>query len=249
MAFRWQRGDEEMKLLGKLLLFVLVSLSAFGFKLEGITFDKSLENGYKEFIVHNDGTKKSRYKVSVLPSGDIDVTGCLKVTPKILTIEPKSTQVLKIFGVGGMKLEAKEYPFILHFQQIVIPTLMKGEDGTISGSSALSLAPSVTMKGYGGTIDYSKALELTNVRFEENKDGDLVFKGRLTNKSHGATELGVNFYNRNRSTLVSEGLGGIDANSSRDLEIVVANFTSGDQIKYIEFYDETYETIKQVIRE
>lgn len=238
-----------MKKLKKIFIFLLITANTFGFKLEGITFDKSLENGYKEFVVHNDGMKKSRYKISILPSGKEDITSCLRVTPKIITIEPKSTQVLKIFGVGGKKLENKEYPFILKFDQIIIPTLVKGANGTTSGSSALGLSPSVTMKGYGGVIDYSKALELTNVRFEKNKDGDLVFKGKLTNNSHGATELGVNLYNRDKSTLVSKGLGGIDAHSSRDLEVVAKNFTDEGQIKYIEFYDETYETIKQVIRE
>lgn len=238
-----------MKRLKIFVLFLICSVSVLAFKMEGIAFNKSLNGGYKEFVIHNDGIKKIRYKVVLKPMGKEDVTDCLEVSPKILTIEPKSTQVLKIFGTGKRKLEEKEYPFILQFNQIIIPTLAKGKAGVTSGNSMLGLAPSIAMKGYGGTIDFSKSLELTNIRFQKDKNGDLIFEGTLTNTSYGATELAVNFYNSNRTILVSQGLGGIEAHSSIELRIPVDKFSDGKQIKYIEFYDETYNTIKQVVRE
>lgn len=249
MANRCQEGDGKVKVLKRILLFIIVSLSAFGFKLEGITFNKSFENGYKEFIIHNDSLKKERYKIQILPAGEEDVTDNIDVFPKIITIEPQNKQVFKIFGTGKRKLENKEYPFIVRFDPIVIPTLVKGEAGKVSGSAIMPLAPNVQMKGYGGTIDFSQALELTDITFTKNEEGKLIFKGKLHNRSHGATELAIKFSNRDESRVDSEAIGGIEGNSTMDLEVVVGTFTEGKQIKYIDFYDETLETLKRVVRE
>lgn len=232
-----------------MLMFLLMSFSALAFKMEGITFNKSLTNGYKEFIIHNDGTKKIRYRVFVRPSGKEDVTDCVEVFPKIITIEPKSSQVLKMFGKAKRKLEDKEYSFYLDFQQIVIPTLGKNDGQTISGTSTMSLAPSLEMKGHGGEIDYSKALDLQNLKFYKDEKGNLMLDADLVNNSHGAIEIGLNFYNRDRSRLASKGMGTIPANSNEKVTINLDNFISEDQIKYIIFYDEFFETLKEIERQ
>jgi hypothetical protein len=232
-----------------MLMFLLVSYSALAFKMEGITFNKSLKDGYKEFIIHNEGTKKIRYRVFVRPSGKEDITDCIEVFPKIITIEPKSSQVLKMFGKAKRELENKEYPFYLDFQQIVIPTLGKSDGKTISGSSTMSLAPSVEMKGHGGVIDYSQALNLENMKFYKDEKGNLMLDANLVNNSHGAIEIGLNFYNRDRSKLVSQGMGTVPANSNEKITINLDSFTDEKQIKYIIFYDEFFETIKEIERE
>lgn len=238
-----------MRKIKLMLMFLLMSFSALAFKMEGITFNKSLTNGYKEFIIHNDGTKKIRYRVFVRPSGKEDVTDCVEVFPKIITIEPKSSQVLKMFGKAKRKLEDKEYSFYLDFQQIVIPTLGKNDGQTISGTSTMSLAPSLEMKGHGGEIDYSKALDLQNLKFYKDEKGNLMLDADLVNNSHGAIEIGLNFYNRDRSRLASKGMGTIPANSNEKVTINLDNFISEDQIKYIIFYDEFFETLKEIERQ
>lgn len=229
-------------------MFLLVSYSALAFKMEGITFNKSLKDGYKEFIIHNEGTKKIRYRVFVRPSGEEDVTDCIEVFPKIITIEPKSSQVLKMFGKAKRELENKEYPFYLDFQQIVIPTLGKSDGQTISGTSTMSLAPSVEMKGHGGVIDYSQALSLENMKFYKNDKGNLMLDAELVNNSHGAVEIGLNFYNRDRSILVSKGMGVVPANSNKKVTIDVSTFTSESDIKYVIFYDDSFAEIKVIER-
>lgn len=231
-----------------MLMFLLVSYSALAFKMEGITFNKSLKDGYKEFIIHNEGTKKIRYRVFVRPSGEEDVTDCIEVFPKIITIEPKSSQVLKMFGKAKRELENKEYPFYLDFQQIVIPTLGKNDGQTISGTSTMSLAPSLEMKGYGGEIDYSKALDLQNLKFYKDEKGNLMLDAELVNNSHGAIEIGLNFYNRDRSILVSKGMGVVPANSNKKVTIDVSTFTSESDIKYVIFYDDSFAEIKVIER-
>lgn len=238
-----------MKKIKLMLMFLLVSYSALAFKMEGITFNKSLKDGYKEFIIHNEGTKKIRYRVFVKPSGKEDITDCIEVFPKIITIEPKSSQVLKMFGKAKRELENKEYPFYLDFQQIVIPTLGKNDGQTISGTSTMSLAPSLEMKGYGGEIDYSKALDLQNLKFYKDEKGNLMLDADLVNNSHGAIEIGLNFYNRDRSRLASKGMGTIEGKTTRKVTIPMDSFTSEDQIKYIIFYDEFFETLKEVERQ
>lgn len=237
-----------MKKIKLMLMFLLVSYSALAFKMEGITFNKSLKDGYKEFIIHNEGTKKIRYRVFVRPSGKEDITDCIEVFPKIITIEPKSSQVLKMFGKAKRELENKEYPFYLDFQQIVIPTLGKSDGQTISGSSTMSLAPSVEMKGHGGVIDYSQALNLENMKFYKNEKGNLMLDAELVNNSHGAIEIGLNFYNRDRSILVSKGMGVVPANSNKKVTIDVSTFTSESDIKYVIFYDDSFAEIKVIER-
>lgn len=237
-----------MKKIKLMLMFLLVSYSALAFKMEGITFNKSLKDGYKEFIIHNEGTKKIRYRVFVRPSGKEDITDCIEVFPKIITIEPKSSQVLKMFGKAKRELENKEYPFYLEFQQIVIPTLGKSDGQTISGTSTMSLAPSVEMKGHGGVIDYSQALNLENMKFYKDEKGNLMLDAELVNNSHGAIEIGLNFYNRDRSILVSKGMGVVPANSNKKVTIDVSTFTSESDIKYVIFYDDSFAEIKVIER-
>lgn len=237
-----------MKKIKLMLIFLLVSYSALAFKMEGITFNKSLKDGYKEFIIHNEGTKKIRYRVFVRPSGKEDITDCIEVFPKIITIEPKSSQVLKMFGKAKRELENKEYPFYLDFQQIVIPTLGKSDGKTISGSSTMSLAPSVEMKGHGGVIDYSQALNLENMKFYKDEKGNLMLDAEVVNNSHGAIEIGLNFYNRDRSILVSKGMGVVPANSNKKVTIDVSTFTSESDIKYVIFYDDSFAEIKVIER-
>lgn len=249
MANRCQEGDDKVNFLKRILLFIAISISAFGFRLQGITFNKSLENGYKEYKVYNDSLKKTRYKIQILPAGDVDVTKSIEVFPKIITIEPQGEAIFKLFGNGKQKLENREYQFSLLFDQIVIPTLAKGEDGEINGMSAIGVTPNVTMKGYGGVIDYSKALELSDISFVKNKDGNLVFKGEIKNNSHGTTGLGIRFSNKNEKVIDSETVGIVSANSSKKLEIVLNNFTNESQIEKISFYDDEYNTVKEIIRE
>ena len=235
-----------MKKIKLMLMFLLVSYSALAFKMEGINFDKSLENGYREFIIHNDGVKKIRYRIKITPSGKEDVTDNIDVFPKILTIEPKSSQVLKMFGTGKRKLENKEYPFVLSFEQIVIPTLGKSDGKTVSGTSTMALAPSIQMKGHGGVIDYSKHLDFKNYEFFKDEKGNLKVKGEVVNTSHGAVDVGVNFYNRGKSVLSSIGLGTIPANSTNEVTLDLTSFTSGDEVKSLEFYNEVFETLREI---
>lgn len=249
MANRCQEGDDKVNFLKRILLFIAISISAFGFRLQGITFNKSLENGYKEYKVYNDTLKKTRYKIQILPAGDVDVTESIEVFPKIITIEPQGEAIFKLFGTGKQKLENKEYPFVLTFDQIVIPTLTKGEEGKLSGVSEMSLTPSITMKGHGGIIDYSQSLELLNISFGENEEGKIVFKGGLQNNSHGDIELGILFESRNGRGIDSSTLGTISANSTKELEIVLDNFRSEKDIKKIKLYDDEFNTMKEIIRE
>lgn len=249
MANRCQKGDDEVNFLQRILLFIVISISAFGFRLQGITFNKSLENGYKEYKVYNDSLKKARYKIQILPAGDVDVTKSIEVFPKIITIEPQGEAIFKLFGTGKQKLENREYLFELRFEPIVIPTLVKGKEGEISGSSGIGLTPSVGMKGHAGIIDYSKKLELKEIVFSKDDKGNLIFNGKLYNNSHGSIELGVVFENRNGNGINSETVGIVESNSIKELKILLNNFASEEQIKKIRFYDDEYKTVKEIVRE
>ena len=110
----------------------------------------------------------------------------------------------------------------------------------------MALAPSIQMKGHGGVIDYSKHLDFKNYEFFKDEKGNLKVKGEVVNTSHGAVDLGVNFFNRNESVLSSKGLGVIPANSTNEITLDLTSFTSGDEIDHLEFYNEAFETLKEI---
>lgn len=228
----------------KLLLFLIVCLNSFAFKMENVTYNKSLNDGYKEYKVYNDSLKKIRYKVSLLPAGDVDVTGDLDYYPKVLTIEPNSYQVLKIYGKSKKKLEEKEYPFYLSFNAITIPTLVKSDGKTTSGAGTMVIAPKIEMKGYGGNLDFQNKLNFENITFTKNSKGVLEVNGDIVNNSYGTVELGLNFHNEDRSVGNSKGLGAIGPHSRKNITIALPSFSSAGEVKTVTFYDDNFNELK-----
>lgn len=230
----------------KIFLFLAICVNAFAFRLENITFNKSLKDGYREYTVYNDGTQRTRYKLKLAPGEEKDITNCLEVFPKIITVEPKGSQVFKIFGKATEKLEDREYKFYLNFEQIIIPTLGKADGKTVSGTSIMPLAPSIQMKGYGGEIDYSKSLSFENINFSKDKNGNLQVKGDVVNNSHGAVEVGLNFHNNDKTVGSSKGIGEVAAHSRKKVTIPLGSFKDKDEIKHLTLYNDNFDILKEI---
>lgn len=228
----------------KILLYLILSINIFAFKMENITYNRSINNGYREYKIYNEGLSRIRYKAELLPAGEEDITDCLEVYPKVLTIEPQTYQVLKIFGDSDKELEKKEYKFYLSFKQLIIPKLEKGDEESISGTGILGITPKIEMRGYGGKIDFSKDLSFENVNFFKDENGNLQVNGDIINNSYGSVEIGMNFRNIKRTIANSKGLGEIVAKSRKNVTIPLLNFTDVNDIATITFYNDVFEELK-----
>lgn len=223
------------------MCFLLASLNVFAFRIDGITFDQSLDkSGYKEYKVYNDSLTKSRYKVKISNGSNekVNMSSIVKVYPQILTVEPHSYAILKLFGDAPKELDAREYDFNLEFAPVVIPTIKKnGDKKTVAGTSSIKLAPSLAMSGYGGTIDWAKSLKVKSLDLKKSSDGkglegDIV----VENKAHSGLSLGIKMYDEYKNKLDSYAIGRIPKQSTKSIKIKVNNFEDPKEIKKIVFY-------------
>lgn len=233
---------KKLATLKKLILFLVVAINAFGFRMMGLNYNKSLEGGYREFTIHNDGMKRERYKISLTPIGDEDITKYLEVYPKVVTIEPMSYKVFKVFGTAKEPLPKKEYQFSLNFTPIVVPTIKKYEGNAVSGTATMGFAPSLEMRAYGGQIDYENDVKVEGLTFSK-VDGKLRAKGKVVNKSQGTLELGVILGNKDGNVFMSKALNPIRPNAEEYFDEEITGTGNPKDIKQIELYDETRETV------
>lgn len=223
--------------------FSIFSSKTFAFRIMGLNYNKSLEDGYREFTIHNDSMKRERYRIILTPSGDEDITDCLEVYPKIITIEPKSYKTFKIFGVAKRKLEKKEYSFNVNFNPIVVPTIKKYEGNAVTGTVSLGFAPSIEMKAYGGQIDFENDLKLEDIVFSKPNNG-LKLDAALINNSQATLELGILLSDSRENIYFSKSLGTIKPNKLLKINLDLNNITDPTIIKNIMIYDESGKIVR-----
>lgn len=227
-------------------LFFFNSIISYSFRISNIDFDQRIDkNGYQEYKLYNDSTKRVRYKVFLKDTGKLKVSKALEIYPKVITIEPKDYAVLKIFGKGGIELPKEEHQFILSFKPIIIPTLSKASEkkNTVSGSAIVPLAPDIKMSGYVGEIDFSKSLFVRDINFYKNNKGNLVANLKLENKAYAGVSVALGFTNSERNIFESKAIGRIEKNSVINVEVELKTFKNDKDIKYIEFYNSSLGTI------
>lgn len=225
-----------------LLLAFVFSMNTFpSFKIDSIDFDEQIDkNGYAEYKVYNDSLTKAIYKAKIEPVGDVDVTPALTFYPKILSIEPNSYVVFKIFGSDKnvLNLPNGEYSFAVSFNPVVVPTINreKGKEA-ITGSSSVGLIPNIVMSGYIGDIDYSKELLIENEKLYLDENGKLKITFTVVNNSHAGLVLGAQFLNGLQNKTDSTRLGRVNAKSKKEFTVTSNNFTDPKEIVYIELYN------------
>lgn len=223
--------------------FSIFSSKTFAFRIMGLNYNKSLEDGYREFTIHNDSMKRERYRIILTPSGDEDITDCLEVYPKIITIEPKSYKTFKIFGVAKRKLEKKEYSFNVNFNPIVVPTIKKYEGNAVTGTASLGFAPSFEMKAFGGKIDFERDILIGNLETLK-KNNKYFFKGNIINKSQGTLTLGILLTDKNDDIYLSNIIGDISPKENIKFEFEVNKNIDLKKIHKLKLYDENGSIVK-----
>lgn len=225
-----------------LLLTIFFSINIFAsFKIDSIDFDEQIDkNGYAEYRIYNDSLTKAIYKAKIEPVGNIDITPALTFYPKVISIEPNSYTVFKIFGSDGNVLDLPngEYNFSVSFNPIIVPTISreKGKEA-ITGSSSVGLIPNIVMSGYIGDIDYSKELLIENEKLYLDENGKLKITFTVVNNSHAGLVLGAQFLNSLQNKTDSTRLGRVNAKSKKEFTVTSNNFTDPKEIVYIELYN------------
>lgn len=230
-----------MKMIKKIttaLLFGAMSVSAFSFLINDITFDQEIGgNGYKEYKITNDGGVKNIYKVSIIPLDNPKAFEGVTVYPKVLPVEANSSATLKIFGGDKAEVPEGEYRFMLSFKPIVVPTLKKEKDsGKIAGTVGAGIVPDIEMMGHVGYIDYSQSLKISNLKFTKDKDGKIVATYNIDNISHGGITVGALYYDDGKNISYSERVGRIPAKGKVPVKMELRNFTGENEVGKIQLY-------------
>jgi hypothetical protein len=153
------------------------------------------EGGYREFYLENTELTKVRYRVSVLKGDVADISSNVEVYPKVLTVEPKSVGVLKVFAKASEGMEKRQYDFKLQFTPINIPTLSKAKEGNkITGSTQISISPVIGMKGYVGEANFEKNIRFEDIKVTKHEKEGIVVTGLLSNDSYIGIDFGIEAY-------------------------------------------------------
>lgn len=234
-------------------LFAIFSVSSYAFKIDHITFNQRMDSedgGYSESTVYNTSLHRRRYKINIL-KGDInDGSSYIQVYPRILTLEPKSKGIIKIFAKAPRASKIGEYNFKLQFQPISIPTLTKAKNGEISGTSNVTISPVIPMKGYIGEINFTKAIKFEDIKVTKNPKGEgVLVSGKLSNESFTGIDFAAEAYGKNNYLYGSTYVADLEKNIKN--KIIVLEFpkiNKVEDLKKIVFY-RTPTEVREVIKE
>ncbi|MGL4866005.1 hypothetical protein [Cetobacterium sp.] len=217
-------------MLKKIIIFLYLQLQVFGFVLNDINFDRSLQGGHKDFKVFNDSKVKLKYRVTIESIGEENIGKYIQISPKVLTINPGDYAVVKLAGRAPKTLEEKEYEFMLNFKPVVIPTLSKINGEITTGKAQAGLVPRVKMSAYSGQANYKEELKLKSISFR-SEEGKVYGKIKIENTSKGSVALVGNFYDANMKMMTSKFIGRVGAGTTGEREIELPNVKDGKDIK------------------
>lgn len=233
---------KKNKLLKGLFCFFILNALAYGFRLDGIDFNQRMDGkdgGYREFRLVNDTKEKQRYRIKVLKGDKNDGSNYIEVFPTVITIEPKSDAVFKLFAKAPSNIKKGLYSFNLEFKPIAIPTLAKAKEGVITGVSNVNIAPVVEMYGYVGDIDFQKELKIENIKIKKlDKENGVNLECKVINTSHAVVEFGILIYGKNNYLLDSKFVTTLGDGKSIDVNINFPNIKNINDIEKLVLYRE-----------
>lgn len=244
---------EKYKKIIIIMLFVLSSISSYAFRLDNIVFNQRIDGpngGYRESYLVNEALGKVRYKISVLPGNKRDGSKYVQVYPKILTVDPQSTGIVKIYAKAPSNIEKGEYDFKLQFKPIVIPTLAKMKDGKVSGSTNMNISPIVDMKGYVGEVDFAKAIRFEDIKVNKNPNGKgIILTAKISNDSFAGIDFGAEAYGSNNFFFGSVYVDDLGANAqNKEIKLIFPGIKGPKELKKITLY-RTPSNNREIIKE
>lgn len=215
----------------------------FGFHIMPDSFEKRIDNGngYQEFHFPNNSDRTIRYKFTAIPGspGRGDMSQWVEFYPRVLTVRPKETGMLKVYAKSPAGTPDGEYGFHLETVPVDIPQI--GKDGQeIRASVGMKIATAIEMIGYVGNLE--PKLELLSHRiFEENGETKL----EITLKNHTpkrGVEYGIEVKGKNRVNMRME-VGRIRIDETSTLVFDLKNMSEKDPYEINIFEDITYKNL------
>lgn len=163
-------------------IFFLISNFIFALQIGPPMFEQRIDGagGYREFTLTNPGTKTLRYKLTVLPGKNKDMSRWTEVSPKIITIKPGTKGKFKIFAKAPSDIPDGEYDYNLSIKMMDLPKL-PGETDKVDAAAKLNFDFHLGFIGYAGDLEPN--IEITNTTVTKNSDGKLLVKGTIINKT------------------------------------------------------------------
>ncbi|MGL6118922.1 MAG: hypothetical protein ACRC0V_00290 [Fusobacteriaceae bacterium] len=228
------------------LIFLIIFSTTLSFHIAPTFFEKRIDagGGYQEFTFYNNSTKTQRFKVAALPGTgkyDGDMDKWVEFSPKIITIKPKSQNILKVYVKAPKNLEEGEYSTFLNFKSVPLPDLNRDDGKSVAAAASIGLNVNVEVIGYVG--DLKPKLQITNLNVTENKDGKAVVSFKVKNNT---PKRGV-WYNidvmRGNESSESTEKGRIAKNSSDEITLTMKDMKKNDVVGVRLRDSSTYEDI------
>lgn len=228
------------------VFFTMLSLISYSFHIMPDGFEKRIDNGegYQEFYFPNNGLETLRYKFDVSPGSDIrgDMSPWVEFYPKVLTVKPGETGLLKVFAKSPKSTKDGEYGFHLDSSVITVPSLNRGEKG-IKSNVGIRIKASLEMIGYVGDLEPVIDIESHRVYRENGKTKlEMVLKNPSDKRG---VEFGVQVKGRN-NTSVRNTLGRIYQERSRKITLDLEGMELKDPYEIEIFEDINYKTINKI---
>lgn len=213
------------------LTFLLIFSTTFSFHIAPTFFEKRIDvgGGYQEFTMYNNSTKTQRFKVTALPGtgkygGHMDKW--VEYNPKIITIKPKSQSILKVYVKAPKGTPEGEYSTFLNFKAIPVPDLMKKTDTSLNVAARMGVMVNMEVIGYVG--DIKSNLEIKDLKITENKDGKVVIKFMVINKTDKrGSWYNIDIMNANTNYKTIE-KGRIGRGKTHEIELVMDDMKKRD---------------------
>ena len=220
-----------------ILMGIIFNLG-FGFHIMPDGFEKRIDNGdgYQEFYFPNNSLETIRYKFSATPGSSVrkDMSQWVEFYPKVLTIKPGETGILKVYAKAPKTAEDGEYGFHLDSMPITVPKI--GKDGKeIKANVGVKIRASIEMIGYVG--DLKPILRVESYKIYEKDDKTKMDLNIRNMTPKRGVEYGVQIRGKNNTT-VRKTIGRIYENQSMNITVDL------DGMKKVHPYEiEIYEDI------
>lgn len=209
-----------------ILIFLLIFSTTFSFHIAPTFFEQRIDGGggYQEFTLINNSDKTQRFKVTPLPGsskyqGDMDKW--IETAPKVITVKPQSSSVLKVFIKAPKDTPIGEYSSFLNFKSIPVPDLAEKKEGTITPTTVIGLSVNVEIIGYVG--ESIPKLKIENLKIDEDKNGNAIVTFKVKNNTENR---GV-WYNidilKNSDDFETTEKGRVKVGQTDDIKIIANN--------------------------
>ena len=232
-----------MKKIIMAVLGLFMYVAGYGFYMMPDGFEKRIDkgDGYQEFHFPNNTDRTMRYKFSATPGskGRGDMSQWVEFYPKVLTIKPRETGLLKVYAKSPEGTPEGENGFHLESVPVDIPQI--GKDGQeIRASVGMKIATALEMIGYVG--DLEPKLQILNHRIYKEGGETKMDVTIKNNTPKRGVEYGIEVKGKNRVTMRIN-VGRIREGETSTVTLELKNMKEKDPYEINIFEDLSYKNL------